>query len=214
MGSGWNLLGEEISNAVTKLQKAGYSLWFITHDKDKSFETRDGLKYDKTTLSLTGKVRDVCLNMSDFILFIELTKEMEDDKLVDKRKIHFRGDSTLECGSRLEDVPDYIDYDIKGFIDAVEGAVLKAYGGNKVALNKAKEEQEKEAVEKADTFAQKINDEYTLEEKQEKLAEIQRNVAKIDMVKLKEVMEKYNVTSFADPEVVNSKAIDEILALI
>ena len=210
-GSGWNLLGEEISNAVTKLQKAGYSLWFITHDKDKSFETRDGLKYDKT---LTGKVRDVCLNMSDFILFIELTKEMEDDKLVDKRKIHFRGDSTLECGSRLEDVPDYIDYDIKGFIDAVEGAVLKAYGGNKVALNKAKEEQEKEAVEKADTFAQKINDEYTLEEKQEKLAEIQRNVAKIDMVKLKEVMEKYNVTSFADPEVVNSKAIDEILALI
>ena len=213
-GSGWNLLGEEISNAVTKLQKAGYSLWFITHDKDKSFETRDGLKYDKTTLSLTGKVRDVCLNMSDFILFIELTKEMEDGKLVDKRKIHFRGDSTLECGSRLEDVPDYIDYDIKGFIDAVEGAVLKAYGGNKVALNKAKEEQEKEAVEKADTFSQKINDEYTLEEKQEKLDKIKANISKLDMAKLQKIMADHSITSFNDAEAVPSKALDEILALI
>ena len=73
-----------------------------------------------------------------------------------------------------------------------------------------------ENKKKADEFIakQKANTEYTLEQKQEKLAEIQRNVAKIDMVKLKEVMEKYNVTSFADPEVVNSKAIDEILALI
>lgn len=152
--------------------------------------------------------------MSDFILFIELTKEMEDDKLVDKRKIHFRGDSTLECGSRLEDVPDYIDYDIKGFIDAVEGAVLKAYGGNKVALNKAKEEQEKEAVEKADTFAQKINGEYTLEEKQEKLDKIKANISKLDMAKLQKIMADHSITSFNDAEAVPSKALDEILELI
>ena len=213
-GAGWSLLGEEISSAVTKLQKAGYSLWFITHDKDKSFETRDGLKYDKTTLSLTGKVRDVCLNMSDFILFIELTKEMQDGKLVDKRKIHFRGDSTLECGSRLEDVPDYIDYDIKGFIDTVEGAVLKAYGGNKDALNKAKEEQAKEVVERADNFAQKANSEDSEEVKQEKLDKIKANLTKIDMAKLQEIMKKHSVTNFNNSAEVPTACLNEILALI
>lgn len=212
-GGGWNLLGEEISNAVTKLQKAGFSLWFITHDKDKSFETRDGLKYDKTTLSLTGKVRDVCLNMSDFILFIELTKEMQDGKLVDKRKIHFRGDSTLECGSRLEDVPDYIDYDIKGFIDTVEGAVLKAYGGNKDALNRAKIEQQKEIEKRAEELLNKSSED-TPEVKQEKLDRIKSNLSKLDMGKLQEIMKEYNISNFNDSSVVPTEALNKILELV
>lgn len=213
-GGGWSLLGEEISNAVTRLQKAGYSLFFITHDKDKSFETRDGLKYDKTTLSLTGKVRDVCLNMSDFILFIELSKEMEEGKLVDKRKIHFRGDSTLECGSRLEDVPNYIDYDIRGFIDTVENAVLKAYGGDKDKLSKAKKQQEKELDKKVEEYISKTKSEDTEEQKEEKLAKIKENMAKIDLEKLQGIIKKHGVSNLGDASAIPSKCLDEILALI
>lgn len=214
-GGGWSMLGEEIGNAVTKLQKAGFSLFFITHDKDKSFETREGLKYDKTTLSLTGKVRDVCLNMSDFILFIELTKEMEDGKLTDKRRIHFRGDSTLECGSRLENVPDYIDYDIKGFIDTVEGAVLQAYGGDKKAVEKAKKEQLQEVERKAVEFSNKNKQEETpTVSKEEKLEQIKSNMSKIDMTKLKEIMTKHKFANFNDLSAVSHEALDEIIALL
>lgn len=213
-GGGWNMLSEEISNAVTKLQKAGYSLFFLTHDKDKSFETRDGLKYDKTTLSLTGKVRDICLNMSDFILFIELTKEMQDGKLVDKRKIHFRGDSTLECGSRLEDVPDYIDYDIKGFINTVEDAVLKAYGGDKEKMEKAKKEQQKEFEAKVEKFVEKAKGEDSEEQKQGKLDRIKSEMASLDMTKLSEIIKKHGVTSLADASTIPTECLDEILALL
>ncbi len=171
------------------------------------------MKYDKTTLSLTGKVRDVCLNMSDFILFIELTKEMQDGKLVDKRKIHFRGDSTLECGSRLEDVPDYIDYDIKGFIDTVEGAVLKAYGGNKDALNRAKIEQQKEIEKRAEELLNKSSED-TPEVKQEKLDRIKSNLSKLDMGKLQEIMKEYNISNFNDSSVVPTEALNKILELV
>lgn len=213
-GGGWNMLSEEISNAVTKLQKAGYSLWFITHDKDKSFETRDGLKYDKTTLSLTGKVRDICLNMSDFILFIELTKEMENEKLIDKRKIHFRGDSTLECGSRLEDVPNYIDYDISGFIETIENAVLKAYGGDKNKMGEAKKEQQKELENKVEKFIEKSKGEDTDEQKEEKLNKIKENMAKIEIQKLQEIIAKHKVTNLGDASAIPTQCLNEILELI
>lgn len=163
---------------------------------------------------MTGKVRDVCLNMSDFILFIELSKEMEDGKLVDKRKIHFRGDSTLECGSRLEDVPNYIDYDIKGFIDTVEGAVLKAYGGDKEKLAKAKEEQMKELDKKVEKYIEKSKSEDTLEQKEEKLNKIKENMTSLDMVKLQEIIKKYNVTSLGDASQIPSECLNEILELI
>lgn len=151
--------------------------------------------------------------MSDFILFIELTKEMQDGKLVDKRKIHFRGDSTLECGSRLEDVPDYIDYDVKGFIDTVEGAVLKAYGGNKEELNKAKIEQEKELEKKAKEMLSKSNED-TFEEKQSKLEKIKSNLNKLDMKKLQEIMKEYDISNFNDASAVPTEALNKILELV
>ena len=151
--------------------------------------------------------------MSDFILFIELTKEMQDGKLVDKRKIHFRGDSTLECGSRLEDVPDYIDYDVKGFIDTVEGAVLKAYGGNKDELNKAKIEQQKEIEKRAEELLHKSSEDAP-EVKQEKLDRIKSNLSKLDMGKLQEIMKEYNISNFNDASVVPTEALNKILELV
>ena len=193
-GKGYQLLADNISSQITKLQKAGFSLWFITHDKEKSFETREGLKYDKTTLSLTGKVRDICLNMSDFIVFIELTKDMEDGKLVDKRRIHFRGDSTLECGSRLEHVPDYIDYDVKEFIKTVEDAVLFEYGGDKKAMEKSRVEQEAEIQKKADEIISKPK-EMSEEEKEEIIDKLKSNMDKLNMDDLMNIFGKYGISS-------------------
>lgn len=209
-GGGWNMLADEISTAVNRLHKAGYSLWFITHDKDKSFETREGLKYDKTTLSLTGKVRDICLNMSDFIIFIELSKELDEEgKLQDKRKIHFRGDSTLECGSRLEDIPDSIDYSITGFIEAVEGAVLKAYGGDKKALEEARAEQELEIARKAE-MASRSKKEIDVKRNEELIAKIKANIMKLDMSKIKPIMDKFGVESFNNPETIKTECLELI----
>ena len=216
-GQGWNLLSEVISEPVKKLHRAGFSIWFITHDKDKSFETKEGLKYDKTVLSLTGKVRDICLNMSDFICYIDLTQEQIDGKIVDKRKIHFRGDSTLEAGSRLEHIPDSIEYDIKGFIDAIEGAVLKEYGGDTKAVEKAKVEQQKAIDEKAEKLIKEIDEpqEPELEiSKVEVVEKLKASMGKIDMKKLQSLMEKHKVSSFANPEALTVEFCMAVLKLI
>src|SRR5690606_8998484 len=71
-GKGYDLLENEMGEQISKLERAGYALIFITHDKDRKFTSREGHEYDKTTLSLGGRVRDLVLNMVDFIVFVEI----------------------------------------------------------------------------------------------------------------------------------------------
>lgn len=155
-GKGYELLEREMGEQIEKLDKAGYSLIFITHDKDKQFETREGLKYDKTTLSLGGRVRDLILNMVDFIVFIELSKELVKGQAVDKRYIYFRGDSGLEAGSRFKHVPNRIEYGFKEFINTVEEAILAEYGGDTKAVEQAKKEQNAELEAKASEYVDSV----------------------------------------------------------
>lgn len=155
-GKGYELLDNMISEQLQKLDKAGFSLIYITHDKDRTFETREGLKYDKTTLSLSGRVRDLILNQVDFIIFVELGKELEKGVMVDKRWIYFRGDSGLEAGSRFKNVPHRIEYSYKGFIETVEKAIEEEYDGDKEAVEKARKEQNAQKEKEAKEFIKKV----------------------------------------------------------
>lgn len=171
-GKGYELLDNIISEQLQKLDKAGFSLIYITHDKDRQFETREGLKYDKTTLSLGGRVRDLILNQVDFIVFVELGKELEKGVMVDKRYIYFRGDSGLEAGSRFKHVPNRIEYSYKGFIDTVEKAIEAEYGGDKKAVEKARKEQNAQKEKEAQEFVNKVKNTKTPEELQSEILEI------------------------------------------
>jgi hypothetical protein len=156
-GKGYELLDNTIAEQLQKLDKAGFTLIYITHDKDKQFETREGLKYDKTTLSLSGRVRDLILNQVDFIVFVELGKELVKGVAVDKRYIYFRGDSGLEAGSRFKHVPNRIEYSYDGFINTVEEAILAEYGGDSKAVEKARKEQNEQKEAKAQEFVESVN---------------------------------------------------------
>lgn len=168
-GRAHEMLDNEILEQITKLDKAGYNPFYITHDKDKKFKTKDGLEYDKTVLSLSGRVRDTILNSADFIIFIEITKELENGKMVDKRHIHFRGDASLEAGSRFANMPEKIEYDPVEFINAIEGAILSEYGGNENEVKKAKEKQEIEFEKQAQKFIQSQKATLTLPEAKEEI---------------------------------------------
>ena len=218
-GNGWNLLQEVIYEQVNKLVKAGYNLWFITHDEDKTFTTKDGLSYDKTVLSLTGKVRDVCVNMSDFIVYIDTTQRKVDDKIIDERIIRFRGDSTIEAGGRLEQVVESIPYSIKGFIKAVEDAILAEYGGDTKAVEKAKEEQTKDLEERVDRFIGNLDQpEEEPEEpalnKVEAVNTIKANISKLNFADVQNVMKKHGFANFNNPDEIPEEGLLEILKMI
>lgn len=212
-GKGYDLLDQEINEQITKLDKAGYSLLYLTHDKDKQFETREGIKYDKTTLSLSGRVRDLILNSVDFIVFIELTKELEKGSMVDKRYIYFRGDSGLEAGSRFKHVPNRIEYSYEGFIETVENAILQEYGGDEKAVEQAKKEQAKAKEEKTKEFVESQVSSQSPDVLVEKIAGVVKGLEKADKVavakKFTEILGTADFKSCEDAELLN-EALDSL----
>src|SRR5690606_15956916 len=215
-GKGYELLDNTISEQLQKLDKAGFSLIYITHDKDRQFETREGLKYDKTTLSLSGRVRDLILNQVDFIVFVELGKELEKGVMVDKRYIYFRGDSGLEAGSRFKHVPNRIEYSYKGFIDTVEQAIEAEYGGDKKAVEKARKEQNAQKEKEAQEFVNKVKNAKTPEELQSEILEIVTGMeqdAKVEVAKyFKEYLGSADPRKSDDVEAL-TKALEHVKSL-
>lgn len=214
-GKGHEYIEIEISTQLDRIKRLGLGLFMITHDKDKKFESREGVSYDKTTCSLPDRIRNTILNMSDFINFIDIAKEKDEllGKLIDKRYIYFRADgSDLEAGSRFENVPNRIEYDEKLFIKTFENAVKSSLEDGQ-DMNKLKVQQEKESIEKTTEYIVSQKEDNT-EVKQEKLDKIKANMSKFDLAALQKIMAEYKITSFNEVESIPMECLDKILTLI
>jgi hypothetical protein len=152
-GAGYQMVADEMYTQIDRLQKIGMGIWFLTHEKEKKFESRDGVSYDKVTLSLPNRARDLVVNSADFIIFIENVKIQDGDKVRDERIILLRSDGgEIEAGSRFKNIRDRVPYGAKNFLGAFEEAVLSEVGEG-VDIDSLKEEQaeQREAVAKAYT---------------------------------------------------------------
>jgi hypothetical protein len=154
-GQGHVMVEKEVDKQIKRLVNAGYGIFMITHDKEKKIELKNGQSYDKTTVTLPERARNLFVNMADFIIYISIEKEVQNGEVVgENRYIHFRSDGDIEAGSRFEDVPDKIEYDVDLFLETFEKAVLSAYDNDEKAVKKAKKEQEQEREEKAKEYVQ------------------------------------------------------------
>ena len=107
----------------------------------------------------------------------------------------------------------------KTFIDTLEEGLRKSRTVDKLDSDEFKKEQEKERRElskKVEQFKEEKNKkkEYTLEEKEEMLNKIKNNMDKLDLVKMKEVLAKHEVSNLGDVSLIPDACLDEILALI
>lgn len=214
-GKGHEYVDIEIVTQLNRLKKAGYGLVMITHDKDKKFESRDGVSYDKTTCSLPDRIRNTILNMSDFINFIDIAKEKEavSGKLMDKRYIYFRANGAdLEAGSRFANVPEKIEYSAELFLQTFETAILSEFGDGK----KVQEAKIEQAKEKAEIVAEYIKSEK--EPTNEELVEEIKNrftkagdPAKLEM---QGYMKEKGIGSFADPDKIAKEDLLKIVAIL
>ncbi|MCR8994584.1 ATP-binding protein [Brevibacillus laterosporus] len=153
-GQGHVMVEEEVDKQIKRLVNAGYGLFMITHDKEKKIELKNGQSYDKTTVTLPERARNLFVNMSDFIIYISIDKEVVNGLVNENRYIHFRSDGDIEAGSRFENVPNKIEYDVDLFLETFEKAVLEAYDGDEKAVDTAKQTQEQEREEKALDYVQ------------------------------------------------------------
>jgi len=69
-GKGWDLLKETFISHLAKLAALPGGLILVSHSRDIEIKTRTEA-YNKAVPTLTGGVRDACVNMADLVLFVD-----------------------------------------------------------------------------------------------------------------------------------------------
>jgi hypothetical protein len=159
-GVGYSHIKSKIRKVMDKLQKAGYGVMILTHDKDKTVEQRDGNKFDQLNLSLPTAAREIFVNSADFIVFITVDKIKTKTGVEQKRLMHFRSDGYVEAGSRFPNVPDSVEYGAKEFLDVFRVAIESELKG-KGDIKKIAKQQEEESERKSKTYRETVKNNST-----------------------------------------------------
>ena len=191
-----------IVKTVFKLKDAGYSIFFIGHVKNKTLvDPINGVEFSQITCNVNknyfNAIRDkvhVCAVSYVEREYDNLQTEQRrvkgfdgklrnqevqtsDGILSQKRVIVFRNtdDYTIDASSRFANIKEKIDFDAKGFIDAVTDAIkiqVETQRKQKITeteLNDIAEKQHEEKMEQVDKFIkEKIEEEQKQNEEEEK----------------------------------------------
>lgn len=202
-GKGYNMVAEEIYKQIDRLKKAGFGVFIIGHEKTRKITNKDGFEYDYTTFNILTKTSDIIEREADMIIYGDLQVEKgEDGKAIETRKLRFRSDGNILCGTRFRKFPPVIDNDPTTFVSAFKEAILGLYNGDEKAVEEARREQKEEAEKKAEKAIQK--------EKQspESLIEkIEEAVKGLDNSVKKEIVGKFKEIFAGDPNFRNSQDV-------
>ena len=191
-----------IVKTVFKLKDAGYSIFFIGHVKNKTLvDPINGVEFSQITCNVNknyfNAIRDkvhVCAVSYVEREYDNLQTEQRrvkgfdgklrnqevqtsDGILSQKRVIVFRNtdDYTIDASSRFANIKEKIDFDAKGFIDAITDAIkiqVETQRKQKITeteLNDIAEKQHEEKMEQVDKFIkEKIEEEQKQNDEEEK----------------------------------------------
>lgn len=184
-GKGYTMTAELIYGQIDRLKKAGFGVFIIGHEKTKKVTNRDGFEYDFTTFNVLGKTSDILEREADMIIYGDMrVEEGEDGKAITNRKLRFRSDGNILCGTRFRNFPDEIDNDVTTFIDTFKSAVLGLYDNDAKAVSKAEKEQKKEAEAKAQKAVEKEHKAKGVDSVKEKIGNLLKDMAKEDKLKV------------------------------
>jgi hypothetical protein len=170
-GKGYTMVAEAIYGQIDRLKKAGFGVFIIGHEKTKKITNRDGFEYDFTTFNVLGKTSDIIEREADMIIYGDLqTVEGDGGKPVETRKLRFRSDGNILCGTRFRNFPAEIDNDVTLFIDTFKNAVLGLYNGDEKAVEKAQVEQKEKLEEKLQKAVEAEVQKVSVDELKEEIA--------------------------------------------
>lgn len=117
-GKGFALTNNEFQRVLNKLAFMPCGLYLISHSQDVEIETRTG-KYTKTVPTLPEKARKIVLGLVDMVLYCDIEAVTgPDNKVVGRRVMRTKPSIYYEAGDRTGRLPEVIDLDYAGFVEA------------------------------------------------------------------------------------------------
>jgi AAA domain len=190
-GKGYTLVAEYIYSQIDRLKKAGFGVFIIGHEKTKKITNKDGFEYDYTMFNVLGKTADIIEREADMIIYGDLmVEEGEDGKAVESRKLRFRSDGNILCGTRFRNFPAVIDNDVHTFISTFKEAVLGLYNNDEKAVKKAQKEQKIESEAKSEKAVKKEKDSGAIDDLKEEIKSLLDKMDKADKVECAKFFKK------------------------
>lgn len=124
-GKGWSDITKELKRVLTKLVAMPYGLIMIGHSKQEEIETKTS-KYNRFTLTISGKNADVIKDMSDIILFMD--SEMRDGEEIGV--VRTKPSLYYDAGDRSNLLPENIEYPLSDPTKAFD-VIKSKFEGNK-----------------------------------------------------------------------------------
>lgn len=152
-----------IEQQISKLENAGYGMFYIGHTKEKQVgEQTSDIVYERVTGSLEFKYDALFSDRADIIPMISVESVVKDKKLVEqKRYIYFRSTPLIDAGSRIEAkyFPEKIEYSAKDFVDTIVKALEESAGVSGKDADKVRKEEVVTKKEESVKFVEKVKEE-------------------------------------------------------
>jgi len=120
-GGGYTKVGKEFDSKLRSIVQQDYGLVLISHSTDKVFKDETGEEYNKIVPTLPAKPRLIAGRMCDIIGYSRSVNTDDGSKTL----LFMRGTERFEAGSRFKYTPDYIEFNYKNLVKAIQDAVIK-----------------------------------------------------------------------------------------
>lgn len=172
---------EQIVLQISRLERAGYALVYIGHTKYRDLtDGETDQTYQMLTTNMELPYHAIFANRCDVMVMMYVKREIKDGKLGgEKRYMRFRGNNTIECKSRIANLPEEIEFNVESYLNTLKTSLESMAGVSGKQAEKQRALESKEVEEKAKTFVQ--------EEKEEEFGDTEMGVTEYREMMLKVV---------------------------
>lgn len=120
--NGWVKYKSEFEETFRALTQLGYSVVFISHDKEKTIKPQNTKEYQQIGSSMQTSTLSVVENMSDIIAYAHLkVTENESQRVLTLRSL----DNSVRCGCRFKHIAAEIPFSYESLTQALNDAIDK-----------------------------------------------------------------------------------------
>ena len=184
--NGWAKVKKEFEETFRTISQLGYSLFFISHAKDKTFKKQDGTEYNQIVTSLSTAYDEIIKNMVDIFGYAHSVVDANGNS---KIMLTLRSaDNSVDAKSRFKYIEPEIEFNYQSLEKAINDAIdkeeqisgKKELFTNERGIKEIKELNFDEVKNKFDTIVTQIIQAHTDEE-----------MANVWSPKITQITEKY-----------------------
>lgn len=156
-GAGKKKARSLIEDMVSRLERAGYGMIYISHTRIKDItEKATDVVFQQLTGALEFSYDAIFSNRADVMAMFTTESEVKEERLKSStRYIYFRSTNFINAGSRIANLPEKIVLNAENYVSALNTALEKGSGITGKDAVKARKQEEKVRAEEAQEFIDK-----------------------------------------------------------